>query len=100
MTAGKVINLSLDHFRRGNYNLEKQQPEMNNSYTDKMVHQLPSTFIAQLCFVSLAVKRRHDWGDGCEIIVSFHKMEIPHHHEFDFSHTLFTAFVAHCHPLL
>lgn len=40
LTAGKVINLSSDHFRRGNYNTQEQQPQMNNSYCDKMVHQL------------------------------------------------------------
>lgn len=40
--------------------MEKQQPEMNNSYSDKMVHQLPSTFIVQLCSVLLAVKHGHD----------------------------------------
>ena len=48
LTASKVINLSLDRFRRCNYKLKKQQPNMNNSYSDKMVHQLPSTFTAQL----------------------------------------------------
>lgn len=51
-----MINLSLDRFRRGNYNLEKQQPEMNNSYSDKMVHQLPSTFTVLLYSILLAVK--------------------------------------------
>lgn len=49
-----MTNLSLDRFRRGNYNM-KQQPKMNNSYDDKMVHQLPGTFIAQLCSVLFAV---------------------------------------------
>lgn len=49
---------------------------MNNSYTNKTVHQLPSTFTAQLYSVLLAVKRMHDWGDGCEIKVGFHKTDI------------------------
>ena len=88
-----MINLSLDRFRRGNYNLEKQQPEMNNSYSDKMVHQLPGTFTAQLCSVFPAVKRMHHRGDGCEIKVGFHKMEILRRHGFHSSHTVFTAFV-------
>lgn len=56
LTAGKVINLSSDHFRRVNYNLEKQEPGMNNSYTYKTAHQLPGAFTAQLYSVLLAVK--------------------------------------------
>lgn len=60
LTAGEVINLSLDHFRRGNYNRESQHPEMNNSCYDKTVHQLPCTFTAQLYFVLFAVKCGHD----------------------------------------
>lgn len=91
-----MINLSLDRLRQGNYNLEKQQPEMNNSYSDKMVHQLPSTFTAQLYSVLLAVKRGFDWGDGFEIKVSFHKMEILRRHGFYFLYSFFTAFVTHC----
>lgn len=85
LTAGKVINLSLDRFRRVNYNLEKQEPGMNNSYTYKTVHQLPSTF-TQLYSVLLAVKGEnrgmHDWGDGCKIKVGFHKTEIHCRHPF------------------
>lgn len=91
------MNLSLDHFRRVNYNLEKQEPEMNNSYGNKTVHQLPSTFTVQLYSVLLAVKRMHDWGDGCEIKVGFHKTEISRRHGFHFSHTIFTAFTAVLH---
>lgn len=56
LTAGEVINLSLDRFRRVNYKLEKQEPGMNNSYTYKTAHQLPGTFTAQLYSVLLAVK--------------------------------------------
>lgn len=56
LTAGEVINLSLDRFRRVNYNLEKQEPGMNNSYTYKTAHQLPGTFTAQLYSILLAVK--------------------------------------------
>lgn len=84
-----MINLSLDRFRRGNYNLEKQQPDMNNSYSDTMVHQLPSTFTAQLYSILLAVKCMHDWEDGCEIKVGFHKTEISRRCGFHFSHTIF-----------
>lgn len=96
MTAGKVINLSLDHFRQGSYNLEKQQPEMNNSYSDKMVCQLPNTFTAQLYSILLAVKRMHDRGDGYEIKVSFHKAGILRRHGFHSSHTIFTVFITDC----
>lgn len=85
-----MINLSLDRFRRVNYNLEKQEPEMNNSYSYKTVHQLPSTFTAQLYSISLAVKGMHDWGDRCEIKVAFHKTEISRR-GFHFSRTILTA---------
>lgn len=86
LTAGEVINLSLDRFRRVNYNLEKQEPGMNNSYTYKTAHQLPGTFTAQLYSVLLAVKGgkkgMHDRGDGCKIKVGFHKTEIHHRRPF------------------
>lgn len=96
LTASKVINLSLDRFRRCNYKLKKQQPNMNNSYSDKMVRQLPSTFTAQLNSILVSVKRMHDWEDGYQIKVSFHKAEILRRHGFHFSHTISTASVTHC----
>lgn len=67
LTAGKVINLSLDRFRRVNYNLEKQKPGMNNSYTYKTAHQLPGTFTAQLYSVLLAVKGEVEDVGRCTI---------------------------------
>lgn len=55
--------------------MEKKQPEMNNSYIDKMAHKLPSTFIAQLCSILFSVKHGHDWQDRCEIKVTFPKTD-------------------------
>lgn len=74
--------------------MERQQPEMNNSYGDKMVHQLPSAFIAQLYSVLLVVKRMHDWGDGCDIKVSFHETEMARCRGFYFLHAI--KFVCAC----
>lgn len=71
LTAGKVINLSLNCFRRGNYNMEMQHPEMNNSCHDKKVHQLLRTFIVRLCSVLFAVKCGHGGRDECEIKAGF-----------------------------
>lgn len=75
LTAGKVINLSLNRFRRGNYNMEMQHPEMNNSCHDKKLHQLLRAFIVSLCSVLFAVKCGHGGGDECHIKVGFRESE-------------------------
>ena len=91
LTASKVINLPLDRFRRSNYNIEKQHPQMNNSYDDKMLHQLPCTFMAQLYSALFAVKFGHDKRDECKIKVGFHESEIQHRYGFYFKQSGFTG---------
>lgn len=76
--------------------MEKQQPEMNNSYKDKMVHQLPSTFIAQFCSVLLVVANMGMIGKIDVRSKLLSPRQISHSHGFYFSRTIFTLFIMQC----